>query len=147
MIIRCNPLGNLFVKRVVAQIIFLYAFFAIPTVIWMLAEGAEWIKSWWVLLIIVLIPTIASLVLLSCCPKTFTLENKRLIWMERLTTQRQNHLSCRTAVTVGDLHSIEFLQTPVERLFNIGRIRFHGVRHFPYSGGIAACDRRFGCRG
>ena len=32
----------------------------------------------------------------------------------------------KTAITVGDLHAIEFLQTPIERLFNIGRIRFLG---------------------
>lgn len=154
MTVRCNRLGNLFVRRVVAQIIFLYAFFAIPAVIWMIAEGAEWIKSWWVLLIIALIPTIASLALLSCYPQAFTLENKQLIWMERLTTQRHNHLSCRTAITVGGLHSIEFLQTPLERLFNMGRIRFLGdIRSLEareaverpiipfYYGGICGFDR------
>jgi hypothetical protein len=92
----------------------------------MIATGADWMKSWWVLPIIALIPTIASLILLSCYPKAFTLENKQLIWMESLPTIRQYKESCKTAVTVGDLRKIEFLQSPVERLFNIGRIRFLG---------------------
>ncbi|MBO5940875.1 MAG: hypothetical protein J6R18_06760, partial [Kiritimatiellae bacterium] len=60
----------------------------------------------------------------------------KLIWKEKLNVRhdeikyyvvvhRWDH-SCFAIITVDKLHEIEFLQTPIERLFNIGRIRFLG---------------------
>ena len=126
MTIRCNRLGNIFVKHNFLQIVILYAFGAAFAAIWMVTEGAAWLKSWWVLLLIASIPTIASIAFLSCYPKEFTLENQKLIWIENLRIKSRGRTMYKTVITVGDLHAIEFLQTPIERLFNIGRIRFLG---------------------
>ncbi len=113
-------------KYILIQIVVLYAFCAVFAVIWMIAEGTAWLKSWWVLLFIASIPTIASLFFLSCYPKEFVLENRKLIWLESLRIKSQGRALYKTVITVANLRSIEFLQTPIERLFNIGRIRFLG---------------------
>lgn len=127
MTFHCNRLGNLFVKRVIMWLAFLYIiFFALPIAIWLLAEGLNTLKEWWVYPILLIIPTIIALIILLQHPQEFTFENKQLIWIEQLPTKRTNRESIKTVVTVADLHQIEFLQTSLEHRLNIGRIRFRG---------------------
>ena len=126
MTFRCNRLGNLFVKLAVARIIFVYIFFSISVVIWILADGLDAFRQWWVFVIVSLIPATVSIIWLLQYPKEFIVESNRFIWVESLPTQRTSKESCRAVVTVGDLHAIEFIQSPIERLLNIGQIRFMG---------------------
>lgn len=125
MIFRCNRLGNLFVKRMRIEILLIYIFWAIPVVIWILAGGIDTFRQWWVFLIIGLIPAVTSVVWIMQFPKDFTYESKKLIWVEDLRVVRSKDL-CKTTITVGDLYAVEFIQSPIERLFNIGQIRFMG---------------------
>lgn len=123
MTFRCNRLGNLFVKRVWIEIVWLYiAFLLIIGGVWLFADEFEW----WGALFVLFIPTVISVFLLRGGPCEITYEAKRLIWIESLSVHNTPREVCKAVVTIGDLHCIEFLQTPIERLFNIGRIRFMG---------------------
>ena len=67
-------------------------------------------------------------------PRWISIDGKQLIWKEKLNVRHDkiDHYvvvfwwdhSCIATITVDKFHEIEFLQTLVECLFNIGRIRF-----------------------
>lgn len=133
----CNPMGNLFTKRFASRMLAYYFFiFVIPVSILCIDLGNDVWKIWEILLILFLIPTALTTLMPVGMPRSITVDHAQLIWSQRLplepseirgvVTMFLRPHSRRTTVTVADPHAIEFLQTPIERLFNIGRIRFMG---------------------
>lgn len=135
---RCNRLGYLFIKRHAMEALSIYGgFFLLPTVTIFLFFGMDALKIWIFFPAFFVLATVLVLFSLIYLPRWIALDGKKLMWEEKLNVRRDEvhqyvaiyrwrALNLPATITVGDLHAIEFLQTPIERLFNIGRIRFLG---------------------
>ena len=135
---RCNRLGYLFIKRHAMEALSIYGgFFLLPTVTIFLFFGMDALKIWIFFPAFFVLATVLVLFSLIYLPRWIALDGKKLMWEEKLSVRRDEvhqyvaiyrwrALDLPATITVGDLHAIEFLQTPIERLFNIGRIRFLG---------------------
>lgn len=134
---RCNRLGYLFIKRNAKEALGIYgSFFLLPSLAFFLFFGMDALKIWIFFPMFFLLATVLTLFSVIYMPRWLFVDNKQFTWKEKLNVRhdeikhyvivfRWDH-SCIATVTVGNLHDIEFLQTPIERLFNIGRIRFLG---------------------
>lgn len=135
---RCNRLGYLFMKRHAKEALSIYGYaFLLPSLAVFLIWRENALKLWLFFPVFFIFATILVLFSVIYVPRWITLDGKKLIWEEKLNVRRDEvrqyvakyrwrALALPATVTVGDLHEIEFLQTPIERLFNIGRIRFLG---------------------
>ena len=134
---RCNRLGYLFIKRHAMEALSIYGYaFLLPSLAVLLIWRENALKLWIFFPAFFVLATVLVLFSVIYMPRWITLDNRRLIWKEKLNVRHDkirhyviifwwDH-ACFSTITVGDLHAIEFLQTPIERLFNIGRIRFLG---------------------
>ncbi len=134
---RCNPLGALFIGKNAKNALGIYAAsFLLPSLAIILLLGTSAWKIWIFFPAFFVLATILTLFSVIYMPRWISIDGKQLIWKEKLNVRHDkiDHYvivfwwdhSCIATITVDKLHEIEFLQTPIERLFNIGRIRFLG---------------------
>ena len=134
---RCNPLGALMIGKNAKHALGIYtSAFLLPSLAVLLIWRENAVKLWIFFPIFFLLATVLTLFSVIYMPRWISIDNKQLIWKEKLNVRHDkiDHYvivfwwdhSCIATITVDKLHEIEFLQTPVERLFNIGRIRFLG---------------------
>lgn len=115
-------MGNVFVRRVALQLLIPLAILLLPIALTLLLGEF----NIWILPALCIMAILVVFGIIFCLPSSFELDQKCMVWSERLHVTDSARELALAVVRVGDLHAIEFRQTAIECCFNIGRIYFMG---------------------